>query len=110
MTNLVATLGVEEKSRAKDTRGKKVFDEGGCSAILVQKNSCFSQQEKGISLLSSLRLLQTLRRKVREKVCALCVVALSIGLRAAATWAPSSVSPRKKVTLHVRLMDTLNMG
>ena len=46
VTNLVATLGVEEKSRAKDTRGKKVFDEGGCSAILVQKNSCFSQQEK----------------------------------------------------------------
>jgi hypothetical protein len=55
VTNLIATLGVEEKTRPKHTCGKKVFDEGGSSAILVQKkNSCFSQQEKGISLLSSL--------------------------------------------------------
>jgi hypothetical protein len=86
VTNLIDTLGVEEKTRAKDTSGKKVFDEGGSSAILLKKNSCFSQQEKGISLLSSLQLLQTLRRKVREKAYALCVVALSIGLRSA--WLP----------------------
>jgi hypothetical protein len=35
VTDLIATLGVEEKAKEKDTRGKKVFDEGGSSANLV---------------------------------------------------------------------------
>ena len=37
MTDLIATLGVEENARAKDTRGKRVYEEGGSSANLVQK-------------------------------------------------------------------------
>ena len=52
---------------------KYVFDEGGSSAILVEKNSCFSQQEKGISLLSSLRLLQNFKKKGKGKgMCFVC--------------------------------------
>jgi hypothetical protein len=39
VTNLITTLGIEEKEMAKDDHGKKVFDEGGSSANLVQKNS-----------------------------------------------------------------------
>ena len=39
VTDLIGTLGVEEKARAKDTRGKKVAAEGGSSANLVQKKN-----------------------------------------------------------------------
>jgi hypothetical protein len=39
VTNLVASLSVEENARAKDTRGKKVHVEGGSSANLVQKRN-----------------------------------------------------------------------
>ncbi|XP_021321217.1 uncharacterized protein LOC110437193 [Sorghum bicolor] len=37
VTDLVASLSVEENARAKDTRGKKVQTEGGTSANLVQR-------------------------------------------------------------------------
>ena len=37
VTDLIATLGVEANARAKDTRGKRVYEEGGSSANLVQK-------------------------------------------------------------------------
>lgn len=39
VTDLIGTLGVEEKARAKHTRGKKVAAEGGSSANLVQKKN-----------------------------------------------------------------------
>nr|ABB47331.1 retrotransposon protein, putative, Ty1-copia subclass [Oryza sativa Japonica Group] len=37
VTDLIGSLGIEEKARAKDNRGKKI--EGGSSANLVQKNN-----------------------------------------------------------------------
>lgn len=35
VTNLITTLGIEDKEMAKDDHGKEVFDEGGSSANLV---------------------------------------------------------------------------
>ena len=46
VTDLIATLGVEENARAKDTRGKKVHDEGGSSANLVQRKNPHAAHKK----------------------------------------------------------------
>ncbi|EEE69506.1 hypothetical protein OsJ_28953 [Oryza sativa Japonica Group] len=46
VSDLIGFLGVEEKARAKDNRGKKV--EGGSSAIMVQKNPHASHNNKKV--------------------------------------------------------------
>lgn len=42
MTDLIATLGVEEKVVITYTNGKKLFDEGGCSPNLVQNKNLYA--------------------------------------------------------------------
>ena len=46
VTDLIATHGVEENVRAKDTRGKRVHDEGGSSANLVQRKNPHATHKK----------------------------------------------------------------
>ena len=46
MTDLIATLGVEENARAKDTRGKRVHDVGGSSANMVQRKNPHAAHKK----------------------------------------------------------------
>ena len=45
IVELIGSLDVEEKARAKDVRGKKI-DEGSSSAHVVQKNSPKSHKKK----------------------------------------------------------------
>jgi iron uptake system EfeUOB component EfeO/EfeM len=45
IAELIGSLDVEEKARAKDVRGKKV-DEGSSSAHMMQKNHPKSQKKK----------------------------------------------------------------
>ena len=46
VTDLIATLGVDENARAKDTRGKKMHDEGGSSTNLVQRKNPHAAHKK----------------------------------------------------------------
>jgi hypothetical protein len=73
VTDLTSTL-VEEKARAKYTHGKKVFDEGGSSTILVQKkNPHASHNNKKNKPIFNPKVAMTFEKKGKGKDnCFLC--------------------------------------
>ena len=88
VSDLIGTLDVEEKARAKDTRARGI--EGGSSANIVQKKNFQPQKFKNkgkfdgkASLMGRTRLYSTQtsrRRMTRRKVFVMCVGILVIGL------------------------------
>jgi len=67
VTDLIATLGVEENARAKDTRGKKVHDEGGSSANLVQRKNPHAAHKKKKTKNFIKPKSTTFKKKSKEK-------------------------------------------
>ena len=75
VTELIASLGVEEKVRTKDNRGKKI--EGGSSANLVQKKNPQNSHKKKGKFLADVKakVSTTFKKKGKKKGkenCFLC--------------------------------------
>ena len=94
VVNLIGSLDVEEKARAKDTRGHG--NEGGSSAHVVQKKNFKSRtrENRRLNLSQSLSRLPTSRRRTTTGN-AMCAVVLSIMLRTARTVRISSSTGRR---------------
>ena len=73
VTDLIATLGVEENARAKDTHGKKAHEEGS-SANLVQKKNFHAAQRKKKNKPAVKPKAATFKKKGKEKEKGLCFV------------------------------------
>jgi hypothetical protein len=73
VTDLIATLGVEEDARAKDTHGKKAHEEGS-SANLVQKKNFHAAQRKKKNKPAVKPKTATFKKKGKEKEKGLCFV------------------------------------
>ena len=73
VTDLIATLGVEENARAKDTHGKKAHEEGS-SANLVQKKNFHAAQRKKKNKPAVKPKAATFKKKGKEKENGLCFV------------------------------------
>ena len=82
VTELIGSLDVEERARAKDNRGKGV--ESSAANMVQKKNSFASRNKKKKNIqettIQSLSRLHNLRRKITRKVdAALFVGVMSIG-------------------------------
>ena len=73
VTDLIATLGVEENARAKDTHGKKAHEESS-SANLVQKKNFHAAQRKKKNRPAVKPKAATFKKKGKEKEKGLCFV------------------------------------
>ena len=66
---LIGTLDVEEKARAKDTRGEGIV--GASSANLVQKNNSHKNKKKPSQNQSKAKQTTTLKKK-KKRACFVC--------------------------------------
>jgi hypothetical protein len=82
VTQLIGTLDVEDKARAKVSRERKL-QRGGSSAHVVQKNRPKPQKKKKQDVKQRTLLLSRRRRRTRRKATASLVARLSILLETA---------------------------
>lgn len=98
--NLIGTFDVEEKARAKNTRGHG--NDGGSSAHVVHNKNFHSHKnrEKGsLSLSKSLLRLSTSRRRTTGNVFCAVVLIIILILRTARTLRINNSTNRKSLLM-----------
>jgi hypothetical protein len=71
IAELIGSLGVEEKAKAKDVRGNKI-GEGSCSAHVVQKNPLKSHKKKFQQEFKQKSTTPFNKKKKKKKNCFTC--------------------------------------